>query len=120
MKSTNETNYLVLKRFCGEEKYPVETAKWYILEGDGTWDDPSTLWLELTFGKGINLHEDTIELGAEPTWEVPFSDLELTQAHLKSGFTMIMENEDVNYYDGSKPKNELEVIAWFSLEKDEE
>jgi len=154
MENNNEGKYLSLKRFCGEEKYPVESAEWYILKGDGTWDDPCTLCLEMTFAAGEELHEDTIGLDAMPSWEVSFPALELTKKDLQIGFAMNIDNEDeeanfyycehqpttenkvevlevkgndlllritaktmdVNYYDGSKPMNELEVIAWFSNE----
>ena len=47
-----DENVLYLTRFCGVERYPVETAKWYIIEGDGTEDDPDMLCLEMDFGMG--------------------------------------------------------------------
>lgn len=149
----NENNFLTLKRFCGDEKYPIESAEWYIMDGDGTWDDPYTLCLEMQFEAGIELHEDTETLGAEPSWEISFPALKLAEEDLQVGFMMEMDNddeeeeanfyycehqptlknkmeileikddsllihltgktEDVNYYDGSKPKNELDVTAWF-------
>lgn len=154
MVSKNEGKYLMLKRFCGEEKYPVECTEWYILEGDGTWDDPYTFCLEMAFATGEELHEDTKELEAEPSWEISFPALKLRKKDLQTGFIMDFANEDedeeanfyycehqptidnkvevlevkgnslllrvtaktmdVNFYDGSKPMNELEVIAWFS------
>lgn len=52
-------NVLYLTRFCGVEQYPVETAEWYTIEGDGTEDDPDMLSLEVRFGTGNGLHEDT-------------------------------------------------------------
>ena len=152
-----DNNYLTLKRFCGEEKYPVESANWYIIEGDGTWDDPYMLCLEMEFSEGEELHEDTENLEAEPSWEISFSSLKLTEEDLKAGFKMELENEDdedslfyycehqptfenkmeilevkgdsllihitgkttdVNFYDGSKPMNELDIIVWFEKEDD--
>lgn len=74
---------LLLARFCGEEKYPVLNAEWKILDGDGTWDDPSILWLEMEFGHGINLHDDTASLNAKPHWELSFSALSLKKEDLK-------------------------------------
>lgn len=41
-----EENVLYLTRFCGMERYPVETATWNIIEGDGTEDAPDMLCLE--------------------------------------------------------------------------
>ncbi len=158
MKNKNEGRFLTLKRFCGEEKYPIRSAEWYIMEGDGTWDDPYTLCLEMDFGEGVDLHEDTKTLKAEPSWEVSFPALKLSRWKLLPGFTMKLENEeedeeaifyycehqpticnkvkvlrvwgnslllhitakteDVNFYDGSKPKNELELTAWFTKQED--
>lgn len=158
MANKNEGKFLNLIRFCGVEKYPIECAEWYILEGDGTWDDPYTLCLEMEFGAGEELHEDTENLGAEPSWEISFPALKLKQKDLQAGYTMEMANEDedveanfyycehqptvenkvevlevkgnslllrvtaktmdVNFYDGSKPMNELEVTAWFSKQED--
>ena len=47
-----EENVLYLTRFCGMERYPVETATWNIIEGDGTEDAPDMLCLEIDFGMG--------------------------------------------------------------------
>lgn len=154
MANKNEGNFLKLKRFCGDEKYPIDFAEWYILEGDGTWDDPYTLCLEMGFAEGVELHEDTKKLNANPSWDISFPALKLKKKDLQAGFIMEFVNEDedeeanfyysehqptienkvevlevkgnnlllhitgktmdVNFYDGSKPMNELEVIAWFS------
>ncbi len=154
MVNKNEGKYLNLKRFCGEEKYPVECAEWSILEGDGTWDDPYDFCLEMTFGAGDELHEDTKVLEAKPFWKISFPALTLNKKDFQTGFVINMDNEDedadalfyycehqptienkvkvldvkgnnlllqvtaktmdVNFYDGSKPMNELKVIAWFS------
>ena len=47
-----DENVLYLTRFCGVERYPVETAKWYIIEGDGTEDDPGYAVLGNGFWRG--------------------------------------------------------------------
>lgn len=157
MENKNEESILNLKRFCGEEKYPIDCAEWYILEGDGTWDDPYTLCLEMSFGIGEGLHEDTFNLNAKPFWNISFPALNIKNTDLQTGFVMSMDNEDededayfyycehqptvenkvevlevqennmllhvtaktmdVNFYDGSKPMNELDVIAWFGKKK---
>ena len=148
-----EDNILYLTRFCGEEQYPVERAIWYIIAGDGTEDDPDMLCLEMQFGVGSNLHEDTSRLKAKPAWEVNFYSLQIPVSSLCPGFCLEQPNkrediagnlyyadhqpttdnkmeivaadgerlkikltgitEDVNYYDGSKPKNTLQLVAWF-------
>ena len=43
----------------------METATWNIIEGDGTEDAPDMLCLEIDFGMGDGLHEDTAYDGAE-------------------------------------------------------
>ena len=57
-------NELIIKRFCGEEIYPLINSKWYLIR--------DTLWIDLAFGKGTLLHEDTEYLEEEPTWELSF------------------------------------------------
>lgn len=150
-------NKLILKRFCGEEIYPVKNATWRILDGDGTWDDPYSLWLEITCGPGKNLSEDTKSLDAEPNLDISFYAVTLREEGIKAGFIMENQNEedesdalmyycahqpmrknqmevleregdvlvirltgettDVNYYDGSKPDNTIEITARFLLKK---
>lgn len=150
-------NTLILERFCGEESYPVKSAEWYILDGDGTWDDPYSLWLEVKCGAGEKLSEDTKSLAAEPNLDISFDALHLKNEEIKAGLVMENENEedestalmyycdhqptrknrmevlerdgdslvikitakttDVNYYDGSKPDNKIEVVARFQLRK---
>lgn len=151
-----EENVLYLTRFCGVEQYPVETATWCIIEGDGTEDDPAMLCLEVQFGMGNGLHEDTTYLEAEPSWEINFYSVKIDIHMLQPGFCLEQPNEeedvdgilyymehqpttgnkmeiiavdgerikirligvtgDVNYYDGSKPKNTMQLIAWFDKE----
>ena len=146
-------NILYLNRFCGIEQYPVETAVWHIIEGDGTEDDPDMLCLEMAFDAGNNLHEDTSCLEARPRWEINFYAAEPFVNILRSGLVLEQPNqeedvdgnlyyvehqpttenkmeiiavegkrlkirltgvtEDVNNYDGSKPKNSLQLTAWF-------
>lgn len=72
-----EENVLYLTRFCGVEQYTVETATWCIIEGDGTEDDPDMLCLEVQFGMGNGLHEDTTYLEAEPSWEINFYSVKI-------------------------------------------
>lgn len=151
-----EENILYLTRFCGVEQYPVRTATWNIIEGDGTKDDPDMLCLELTFGIGNGLHEDTVKLKAEPSWEINFYSVEIPVSSLLPGFCLEQPNQrkdvdgnlyytehqpttdnrmeivevdgthlkirltgitdDVNYYDGSKPQNTMQLVAWFNME----
>ena len=112
-----EENVLYLTRFCGKERYPVETATWNIIEGDGTEDAPDMLCLEIDFGMGDGLHEDTAYLEAEPSWEVNFYSLKIPADSLEPGFCLEQPNqeEDVDgnlYYMEHQPTmdNKMEVI----------
>ena len=141
-------NKLILKRFCGEEYYPVQSASWSI------WRD-RTFCVEMWFTEGENLHEDTEYLEQEPGWELYFDVPSITEESLQPGFVLeqkdIIEDEthfyycehlptfdnrleildreedrlllkvtgtccDVNYYDGSKGNNELEITLWIDKE----
>lgn len=118
MDNINENNYLILKRFCGDEKYPVVNAEWYISKGDGTWDDPYMLCLEIEFGKGIEMQEDTAEwYTGEPGWEVYFPTLNLKEEDLGAGFTLEIEKPDEHaeayfLYEDRQPTfdNKVEVL----------
>ena len=89
-----EENVLYLTRFCGMERYPVETATWNIIEGDGTEDAPDMLCLEIDFGMGDGLHEDTAYLEAEPSWEVNFYSLKIPADSLEPGFCLEQPNQE--------------------------
>lgn len=150
-----ELNTLFLERFCGTEQYLVESATWYVIDGDGTEDDPDMLCIAIEFKHGTNLHDDTKTLNANPSWEINFYSLTPVIDLLKENQTFVQPNEtedidgnlyyaahqptinnvmqilevngnklkvklsaeteDINYYDGSKPKNTLQLITW--LEK---
>jgi hypothetical protein len=146
--SQEKMNTLILKRFCGEEYYPLEDAKWSI------WNQ-TTFCLEMSFGEGSSLHEDTEELAESPLWELYFNVPAMDEQDVKPG--MILEEKDnredethfyycehqptannrlevlgreggrilvrvtgeccdVNYYDGSKGNNILEIEAWIDPE----
>lgn len=62
MNIMNDT--LILKRFCGEEQYTLLRGTWSI--------DDGVLSIVLSFGSGINLHEDTEDMTEEPDWNLYF------------------------------------------------
>jgi hypothetical protein len=64
----NEPALLVLERFCGRETHPVLEARWNLYH-DAELDLP-TLCLRLRAGRGLELHDDTRELDAQPHWEL--------------------------------------------------
>lgn len=75
-----EENVLYMMRFCGMEEYALKSAVWYIIEGDGTEDDPDGFYLDMKFERGRVLHEDTHDeehpsMDAEPFWELSFSNV---------------------------------------------
>ena len=136
-------NTLVLKRFCGEEYYPIDSAGWSI------WNS-TVLCVEMWFQEGRNLHEDTEYLAQEPGWELYFSIPSMNGDDVKPGLVLekkdisdgthfyycehqptlnnhleVLDRDgdrlllritgeccDVNYYDGSKGNNVLEITAW--------
>ena len=137
---------LIIKRFCGEEIYPLINSKWYLIR--------DTLWIDLAFGKGTLLHEDTEYLDEEPTWELSFkidgednikkdvifenknsidedailyycehnptynNKLEVyDKVDNKLLVRISAECCDVNYYDGSKGNDALELYAWIDKRK---
>ena len=136
-----DIHMLAIKRFCGDELYPLESSKWYIIG--------HTLWIDLAFAQGSQLHEDTEYLAEEPTWELSFKIDDETI--LKKGTVLENANEsdegaylyycehnptyknrlkildriddkllvrisaeccDINFYDGSKGNDVLELTAW--------
>lgn len=149
------TKYLKLIRFCGEELYPIEKATWHYYKNDNL--NRNELWLEIQTDHGHQLSEDTKTLNAKPHWELTVRLENLTQSDLKAGFKAQIKNgydenihycttnfyyceheqtddnhieiikdqgdrllfkvtgkvTDVNYYDGSKPKNKILVETWF-------
>jgi hypothetical protein len=157
MTQKEQQTNLKLTRFCGEELYPIKTATWHFYKDGEDEDGVNQIWLEIETGVGIQLSNDTKELGAEPSWELTIrlknlqpSDLEIGfKTHIENGcdedsgdsatnfyycehqptdnnkieildkrgttilFRITGEVTDVNYYDGSKPKNRIYVEAWF-------
>lgn len=116
-KIAMDENILYITRFCGVEQYPVKTAKWYIIDGDRTEDDPDMLCLDITLGSGYGLHKDTAMLKAEPVWEVRFCSVEIPASALQSGFRLEQPNlqRDVYgnlYYTEHQPTtgNQMEII----------
>ena len=137
---------LTIKRFCGDELYPLESSKWYTIR--------NTLWIDLAFAQETQLHEDTEFLAQEPTWELSFKiDNETI---LQKGSVLENANEadedallyycehnptyknrleildrvddklqvrisaeccDISFYDGSKGNDVLEFTAWIEKRK---
>ena len=155
MTQEKQKTNLKLTRFCGEELYPIETATWHFHKNED--DEINELWLEIETDFGIQLSDDTKELGGTPHWELTLRIKNLTlsdltvgfKADIKDGysdelddtvtnfyyceheqsdnneieildkkgnkilFRITGEVTDVNYYDGSKPKNKIYVETWF-------
>ncbi|HEY5808239.1 MAG TPA: hypothetical protein VIT67_09750 [Povalibacter sp.] len=79
----NKRSVLVLERFCGRETYPVIDGTWNIFNDEEL--GAPTLCIQLRAGKGIELHEDTKELRAEPSWEINVVSKILSTACLAPG-----------------------------------
>lgn len=142
---TNYLNTLIIRRFCGEEYYPLQNGTWSI--------DNGKFSVEMNFGLGTNLHEDTADLDEEPSWSLYFDTACITNESVKSELILNEANEDetyiyygectptfknyleilerkddsilvkvtgeccdINCYDGSKGNDILEITAWISGE----
>ena len=81
----NMLNTLILKRFCGDEYYPIESARWSIWE-------KTTFCVEIGFKEGTNLQEDTEYLAQKPLWELYFNIPPTDEAEVKPG--MLLEEKD--------------------------
>lgn len=141
----DKLNTLVIRRFCGEEYYPLQNGTWSI--------DNGKFSVEMDFGPGTNLHEDTADLDEEPNWNLYFDTTNIINESVKSGLILNEANEDetylyygecistfknyleilerkddsilikvtgkccdVNYYDGSKGNDTLEITTWINKE----
>lgn len=141
----DKLNTLIIRRFCGKEYYPLQNGTWSI--------DNGKFSVEMNFGPGTNLHEDTADLDEEPSWNLYFDITRITNESIESGLVLNGANEDetyiyygectptfknyleilektddsilvkvtgeccdVNYYDGSKGNNTLEITAQISRE----
>ena len=133
---------LVLKRFCGEEYYLVDSSSYSIKD--------NKLLITVNFREGTNLHEDTKELMEEPSLSLSFdlsnslekgivlnnpdnndtyfyyceyidlSNIRLEILDIKNNQILIKlsaECTDINYYDGSKGNDSLTLTAWIDGEK---
>jgi hypothetical protein len=80
-----ESSVLVLERFCGRETYPVIEGTWSIFHDEEL--DMPTLCIQLRAGRGIELHEDTKDLRAEPSWEINVVSKTLNATGLRPGVT---------------------------------
>lgn len=78
-------NELMIKRFCGEEVYPLESAAWSI------WNS-AVICVEMWFEEGKNLHDDTRKLAQAPGWELYFNILPMDEEDVKPG--VILEEKD--------------------------
>ena len=148
--------YLKLIRFCGEEFYPIKSAKWHFSESED--EGASKLWLDIQADYGQQLSEDTQTLNGQPHWEltIPLNNSSKVdnlngrlKTEIKDGYDeeigdyvtnfyycehektennqieiierienrllirLTGEVTDINFCDGSKPKNKIFVETWF-------
>ena len=141
---------------CGEEFYPIESAKWHFSESED--EGASKLWLDIQADYGQQLSEDTKTLNGQPHWEltIPLNNsLKVgnlnggLKTEIKDGYNeeigdyatnfyycehektdnnqieiierienrllirLTGEVTDINFCDGSKPKNKIFVETWF-------
>jgi hypothetical protein len=78
-----EQAVLVLDRFCGRETHPIVSGTWSVFHDDSI--QMPTLCIQIRAGAGVELHEDTKELNAEPSWEINVVSADMSDSALKSG-----------------------------------
>ena len=141
----NKTNELILKRFCGEEYYEIDNSSWRIdnnhlflelnfKEGTNLHEDTKELnespSLDLYFKTVISESDikkglvcDEIDNANTYFYYCEYNDVFNTKLEVldriedKVLFKIICECCDVNYYDGSKGNNTLEVTTWVLKQK---
>ncbi len=74
---------LILDRFCGRETHPIVSGTWSIFHDDAI--EMPTLCIQIRAGAGIDLHEDTKKLGAEPSWEINVVSADMKDSALQPG-----------------------------------
>ena len=112
---------LKLKRYCGDEFFPITKAAWHISVDDELGNE---LWLEIETDYGIILHKE-FEAGydpesyIQPKWELYYCEkINLQESHLKVGFRGeiplgLEDREFTNFYyyeHGPTDKNIIEVL----------
>jgi hypothetical protein len=83
--SSPEHPVLILERFNGIEIYPIELAEWNLYR-DKT-SGMMNLWISLVAGRAIKQQEDTVDLSAQPNWELNLVEPELLENAIEPGFT---------------------------------
>lgn len=113
-----EGEFLTLTRFCGVEKYPIESARSFMWGGNATRTIRPSLNLEMEFETGFGKQEDTQESKPQfVSWEIAFRAPKLEETDLQPGFVMEFPNAEEEesayfYYDEWQPTvdNKVEVL----------
>lgn len=75
---------LLLKRFNGDELYPINRAEWNVYRDQeyNIWN----LWIRVDAGYAITQQEDTVTLNAQPNWEINWDCRSEVCPDLTAGF----------------------------------
>jgi hypothetical protein len=82
--SSPEHPVLILERFNGIEIYPIELAEWNLYRDKDS--GMMNLWISLAAGRATEQQEDTVDLYAQPNWELNLVEPELSEDAIEPGF----------------------------------
>ena len=94
---------LTLTRFCGIEKYPIESARSFMWGGNADGTIRPSLNLRMKFETGFGKQEDTQESKPQfVSWKISFEAPKLEKTDMQPGFVMEfpnVEEEESAYFD---------------------
>jgi hypothetical protein len=83
--SSSEHPVLILERFNGIEIYPIELAEWNLYKDKDS--GMMNLWISLAAGRAIEQQKDTVDLSAQPNWELNLVEADLSEDAIEPGST---------------------------------
>lgn len=90
VQAPQSSDLMVLKRFNGDELYPIARAEWNLYEDSeyGHWN----LWISLDADFAVSQQEDTVTLNGQPKWEVNWIADRMAISELIPGFRREIPN----------------------------
>lgn len=84
IKAAPGADLMALKRFSGNEFYPIAKAEWNLYHSPE--NETSVLWIKIAADFAVSQQEDTLPLNAQPTWEIALIENNLIKTDLIPGF----------------------------------
>lgn len=97
VQAPQSADLMVLKRFNGDELYPIARAEWNLYEDSeyGHWN----LWISIVADFAVSQQEDTVTLNGQPKWEVNWIAARMAISDLIPGFRREIPNGYVDRRD---------------------